>query len=811
MNRSLRRAQASGKRRNDNENQPVAGDFRLVSASQLLNQKNYAEAEAIYREILASDPSNADAILGLANVACCVGQTQVGIELFQATIKMYPNHVGALLGLASLYMVNNQYAESEELLRKAVAAGGETPEVILVQAAICNNTGQFEKTIELVQRGLKINPNKVELLVLAATAQSELNRDVDAKKNLLAANAIMPDNPEILYQLASLYLREGNVKDALKCCGGILDLPPEQVGAGVLSELGVLYQSQEELGAAITCCERAAMLAPDNNEVLSKLAGVYFASGRKHDALSLMLPIIEREPDNMSYWFNLGRVYQGLCAMADAEAAYRRSIEIEPTASGYNNLALILNASLRYEEAISLFEEGARLFPDNGVLCNNIANYYKDVGDIANALKWYRMAFERDRTQKVAHSNLIFTMHFDPKVSPEEIYRETLAWAANYAEHLPRFSHDAHDADQNRRLRIGYVSADLREHPVVHFLEPIFSHHNKEEVEIYSYANLEHEDPTTNRFKYYSDHWRNIFYLNDEQVAQQIYDDKIDILFDLSGHTAGNRLPAFAQKPAPIQMTWIGYFNTTGLTAMDYIVTDRYYVPEEEEKLYSEKPLILRKASCFQTYNFSIPVVDAPCLRKGYVTFGCFSQLSKYSPELLQMWVKILQAVPNSRLYLKNNSFGDESCRNDYIKRFVDMGIDESRLRFAGASLLEYYLKEYGEVDMMLDTFPYNAGTTTMDSLWMGVPVIALHGDRMLSRIGESFLKLVGFPEFVASNLEDYVAKAVHFAGQPDYLNQVRAKIRPAFEASIAANPKLYVAEFEQAIRQAWKKWCVSK
>jgi predicted O-linked N-acetylglucosamine transferase (SPINDLY family) len=277
----------------------------------------------------------------------------------------------------------------------------------------------------------------------------------------------------------------------------------------------------------------------------------------------------------------------------------------------------------------------------------------------------------------------------------------------------------------------------------------------------------------------------------------------------LSGHTSGHRLPVFARKPAPIQATWIGYFNTTGLDAIDYIISDRDLIPQETEHLFTEKPLRLPYSSaCYSLPDLDIPIQSPPALKNGFVTFGCFSNFKKHTSQITNLWIEILLQVPEARLILKTASFSNAEICDAYRRRFVERGIGEHRLTFEGDTSMSHYMARYNDVDIMLDTSPYNAATTCLQALWMGVPQVSLRGNMLVSRIGESLLTKVGLQEFVAPTPREYVNKAVEYAGRPDRLAEIRSSLRQTLATSPITNPKVFTESYEAALRGAWQKFC---
>jgi predicted O-linked N-acetylglucosamine transferase (SPINDLY family) len=414
-----------------------------------------------------------------------------------------------------------------------------------------------------------------------------------------------------------------------------------------------------------------------------------------------------------------------------------------------------------------------------------------------------------DPDNTVAHDNLLMGMHYDPDYSSEHLYRAAQEWGARNDSQDTRLPPPANVPDPRRRLRIGYVSADFKTHPVGFFIEQVLAHHDKNQFEIFCYSNQATDDDLTMRLRRHSDHWNSILYRSHKEVAQDIRRDGIDILVDLAGHTSGNRLLTFAYKPAPIQATWIGYHATTGLPAMDYIIGDRFLIPPEEERYYVERVVRLPNAYlCFSPPDIEIEPGPLPAAAAGKITFGCFNNTAKLTEAVIACWSRLLHALPQAQLYLKYKAFGDDGVRQRYQGLFAQHGIDTDRIRFAGLSPRQEYLAAYREVDIGLDPFPFNGCTTTMESLWMGVPVVTLRGDRYVGHMGETILKHLGLPECVTDSEDAYIAKAIDLASDLPRLAELRGGLRSRLLNSPLCDGPGFTRDLEAAYRRMWETWC---
>ena len=400
-------------------------------------------------------------------------------------------------------------------------------------------------------------------------------------------------------------------------------------------------------------------------------------------------------------------------------------------------------------------------------------------------------------------------MHYRPEYSAEDLFQVAQEWGKRYTPDVRSLPPYDNLPDHKRRLRIGYVSGDYYNHPVGYFIESVLGNHDSQYYEIFCYYNHNKYDELTTRLQKKAHCWRNIAGLSNDAAIEQILIDGIDILIDLSGHTDRNRLLVFSRKPAPIQITWLGYFDTTGLNTIDYIIGDRFLIPPEEEKHYTEQ--VLRLPNAYLCYS---PPVDEigpgppPALMTGKVTFGSFNNTSKITEEVIACWSRILHALPHSQLYLKYKPLGNNEVQKRFLAQFAEQGIDTKRIILAGSSPRREYFTAYHQIDISLDPFPFNGCTTTIESLWMGVPVISLRGNRYVSHMGETILRHIGFDNYVTDNIDDYINKAVDLATNIPDLKEIRSKLRKILLNSTLCDGVDFTKKLEVLYRDAWESWC---
>jgi predicted O-linked N-acetylglucosamine transferase (SPINDLY family) len=493
---------------------------------------------------------------------------------------------------------------------------------------------------------------------------------------------------------------------------------------------------------------------------------------------------------------------------------YERALALTPDhADAHINLGNALRAQGKLDEAVLHYERALSLRPDHAFAYHNLGGVLALQGKLEEAITYHERALTLKPHDIGGHDGFLLILNYLSSKTLPAIHVAHRDFAKRWESPLsaPIPPH-ANDRSPERRLRIGYVSSDFRQHSVGYFIEPVLAHHDHARFEIFCYANNLQEDEVTRRLKPHADHWHRIVGLPDEQAADRLRADRIDILVDLNGHTGHNRLLVFARKPAPVQVTWLGYPNTTGLTAMDYRLTDAYADPPgTTEHLHSEKLVRLPECfSCYQPPHEAPAVAGLPAQERGYVTFGSFNNLAKISREVMTVWAQILRAVPGARLTLKNSGLDGSSAQQRVRQVFREAGVAPERLELLGHEQSpKAHLQRYHAIDIGLDPFPYNGATTTCEALWMGVPVITLAGRTHAGRVGVSQLSNLGLTELIARSPEEYVDIAVRWAADRERLSTLRQELRARLSASPLTDAPRFTGNLEQAYREMWRGWCV--
>jgi predicted O-linked N-acetylglucosamine transferase (SPINDLY family) len=508
---------------------------------------------------------------------------------------------------------------------------------------------------------------------------------------------------------------------------------------------------------------------------------------------------------------NLGNALGDLSRNEEAVSCFRDALAAAPDyADAYYNWGALCLRSGQPREAVDKFRAALAIDPRLAEAESGLASALHDLGEIEGAIEACRRALQLRPDDTDTHSQLLFALLHSSEISRRQVFDEHREWARR---HAARYSSNlighANSREPERRLRIGYVSGDFRHHSVAQFFEPVLAGHARSRFEIFCYYNLSRADETTERLRRSADRWCEIASLGDDAVADRVRADGIDILVDLSGHTKFNRLLVFARKPAPVQATWLGYLNTTGLDAIDYRITDGRASPEGLlDEFHSERLVRLPDSQwCYQAPSDCPDVAIPPAIREGKpVTFGAFSSLAKIGPSVITLWCTLLERLPDARLLVMG--LGLESMRDEYLSRFASRGVATQRLELRGFQSFRDYLAAHGEVDVILDTFPYAGGTTTCHALWMGVPVLSLVGDSAPSRGGASVLETVGLDEMLADTPEQYLGKACSLANDRERLASLRAGMRTRMSASPLMDAARFTGNLENAYRSMWRHWC---
>ena len=556
--------------------------------------------------------------------------------------------------------------------------------------------------------------------------------------------------------------------------------------------------------------ENALHTAPGDAGTRQLLANLALGRGHPGAALAHLdainsAPAAETEFMRAGALIKLGRVDEALAIYRVLRQGFPRF------GAGHAAHGSLLGTLGRWDEAVEALREARRLEPQSAAILNNLGNALKEAGDMRAATAVYDEALACAPDFLLACQAKLFCMHYLPDATPEALFAVARDFNTRYCAPLAAAAVRLSNVPQPERpLSIGYVSGDFRRHPVGYFIEPAIEHHDRSQFRITCYSTVGQRDDLTNRIVACADSWRDVEHLDDAALADAIRADGIDILVDLSGHTRGSRLLVFARRAAPVQATWLGYLDTTGLDAIDYIIVDPLFLPPAGSRhRLSETPLVLPQSYlCYRPPEYAPEVTALPVLQTGTIRFGCFNNLAKVNEALIGLWAKVLEAVPGAVLVLKTHGLSRESSRDWVLERFAAYGIAPDRLELHGGAPHRELLAAYGEIDVALDPFPYTGGLSTLEALWMGVPVITLAGDTLLARMGVTCVGNAGLGEFVAASPDEYVAIARRCTQDLPRLAQVRAQMRGRMLQTTLCDGAAFTRDLEFAYRRVWRRWC---
>lgn len=565
----------------------------------------------------------------------------------------------------------------------------------------------------------------------------------------------------------------------------------------------------DEVAEAETHYKRAVALNPSYVEAYDNLGVLLHQQERLEESEKHLRKAIALRPSYGPAHEHLANMLLVSCRIAEAERCYQDALAIQPnSAKIHNNLGSLLHGASRFAEAEASFRRALTLDPHYAPAYNSLGHLLASHGFHTDAEACFRGALHFQADHAVAHSNLLFSMAHREVVTPEALFAEHKAFGVRFEQPLrSEWPQHTNSREPERRLRVGMISGDLHDHALIRYLKPVLKHlTHYPEFSLHAYSNDMIEDHVTAELKTYFHKWRQVSFLTDKQLAQEIQKDEIDIVLDLSGHTGYNRLLAMVRKPAPIQIGWMGYVGTSGLECMDYFIADHYFVPPSFASQFTEKLMYLPAATPFQPYEPSPDVNELPALKNGYVTIGSFHRVSKLNRQVIAVWSQILRAVPSARLLLA--AMPDGKPPSLLLKWFAEESITEDRLTFVETRGVEPTLRMHHEIDFCLDAFPYGGSTTGNHSLWMGVPTLTLAGATVPGRMGAALAGHVGFEGFTAASKADFVEKAIYWAQHPEELAGLRKNLRQRFADSIFLQPNVITAALAKSLRTAWKRWC---
>ena len=716
------------------------------------------------------------------------------------------------LQLAFQYHQAGNLSQAEEIYRQLLPMTPQPSELLHLLGVIAAQRQQFAEAVELINQAIALDNTVANFYSSLGGALSGQGQWAEALANFNQALTLDPNHLEAHYNLGNLLRHQQQWAPAAEHYRQYLALNPHD--ATVHHYLGSILLSQGQINAAVKCYQQALALTPNDVEINHSLGYALAELGKFSKAVDYYQRALALAPNNAQTHKNLGDVFRVQGRLKPAIAAYQQVLTLNPNDAGtYNNLGIVYSHMGQWSKALTCFQKALQLAPDSPGAQGNLANTLLYQGLIPQAIAHYQQILAK-QPHALTYSNLLLAFQYQAEIDLTTLFSAHQQFNQQYVTPLAvTIQPHLNTRHQQRQLRIGYISSDFRNHSVAYFIEPVLAQHDREQFEIVCYYSGTTTDKVTQRLQKLADQWINCAGWSDEVLAEAIRQAAIDILVDLGGHTNQNRLLIFARKPAPIQITYLGYPSTTGLTVIDYRITDNYVDPEDKAELLNTERLLRMPQSyfCYRPDDDSPPVNPLPVLKKKPITFGSFNNYAKLNASILAIWAQVLQQVPTAKLLLKARSLNDPDTRQRLKQELIALGIDSGRLILVNyADSTSAHLSYYHQVDIALDSYPYNGATTTCEALWMGVPVVTLVGERHASRMGLSILSAIGLTELIAYTPANYVDICVKLANDIDYLQQLRASLRHKLQASPLLDNKNFTRHLEVAYRQVWQQWCMT-
>ena len=775
----------------------------LALALEALGQSEQALAH--FQFSLMLKPNQPDTLLNCALVLQSLGRSAEALERWTQLLALAPATVTALLNRALVLQDLHRPEEALASLDEALALDPGCADALLARSRALRQAGRREEALAALQRVLDPEPDRIEALRDRAGLLAELGRSAEAMACHDRLQQLRPEAPEIHLDRGNALMGLNRSREALASFDRVLALEPQHLDG--LMNRGTALLGLQRPQEALASYDRALALSPDHVETHLNRGNALLALGRPREALASFDRALALRPDYPEALLNRAHALLPLNLPLEAVASCDRALALKPDCVGalVNRGTALLDLK-HPEEALASFEAALALQPAYPDLLMNRGTALHLLARHREAIASYDQALALDPGHARAHSNKIYLLDFIPEIGFLEHQLERRGY---FHAHAGRFAHlpgaEPADRDPDRRLVVGYVSADFKHHSAASCFLPILRRHDRSAFQVNCYSGVQREDDWTRQFQQHADVWRPTSGLSDEALAGRIRADGVDILVDLSGHSKGNRLLTFARRPAPVQVTAWGHGGGTGLPMIDYQFTDPVSIPPPSRTLFAEAAWDLPCCITFEAPDFAPPVADLPALARGHVTFGSLNRFTKVTPAVLQLWARILRAVPGSRLLLKDARFDEPGGRLEPLAALERLGIRGERIDFIGFTSHELHLAAFSSVDIVLDSFPQNGGITTWEALWMGAPVVAMLGNKLASRISGAILHALDLGAWVGADEDAYFSIATRMAADTGGLARFRAEIRARIQASSAGNPERYTRAVEQAYRAMWR------
>lgn len=811
-----------------------------------IDEGRLEQAQEAIAQRLRADAKDAEALFFRGVCAMLHGQSDAAQADFETAQHLKPKDVRFTNALAALALIQGHHLQALEHARKALKAKPTNVPALHNQATALLRLERWPEALEAAQALVEQDRDSLGSRRTMGAALRGVGRMAEALTWFEAAQTLLPDSPALRLDIALCVFHMGDRAAAQSMVAPLLEA--DDATAQGLADLGIQAQGAFAPVMALAFFKQGHARFPTDLTLLVNLGITVQAFGNPGEALYYLQQATVLNGKCETAWYHAALSHQALRDKAAMEECLKQCIAADPrhakalaTLAGlrkdqgkpdearqllrdaiegdphweqaYLNLAAYLQEAGEFDEAASVLDEAQAHDVPNVVLRHHRASLLLKRGDIAGANALFREILRSEPENSDAMSGVLFCSNYDPELTPEQISEAYKSWDRRFIQWRapPADYRFANKPLSRRRVKLGYVSGDFRQHSVAFFSEPLLAHHDHEQFEIYCYANQKGGDPITQRMMGMADHWRWTLDLSDEALVEMIRLDGIDILIDLSNHTAFHRLYMFGRKAAPIQMTTLGMPTTTGLSAIDWRITDAFMDPPGlTEHLHSEKLLRIVSGWCYKTSHEAedLPVSELPALKNGYITFASFNAFGKINPKVFKLWGQLLKVIPDAELLLATGGKEDDKVLNDRIKKTCRAcGVPWKRVRLMPRKPFKEYFLAHNEVDIVLDAFPYTGATVTAHALWMGVPVITLSGPSPIHRSATSMMSTVGHPEFVAQTQDEYIEIAQRWAADIPALAALRAGLRAQVQASPLMDGATVTRDLEKKLRQVWRDW----
>jgi predicted O-linked N-acetylglucosamine transferase (SPINDLY family) len=782
----------------------------LQQARSLIQHARFSEAERLCRDVVAKRPRDGEAMYLLGIVAISTGRAAQAVQWLSKALKQDGAQPRYHVAMGRAHQAKGDHGRAVVSFERALAIAPNAPDVLTSLGIALKAERNADAAEASFRRALDVAPEHPEALMNLANLLYEQGKQDAAVEAYRRALKVAPGHTTGHYNLGLLLDSLGRHAEAVACYELVRAIERNHVASN--TKLAEHFRREGKLLEAIEAYGRALTAEPSNAELHYGVASALLDAGRAEEAFDAAERAFALGPAHPDLHYRCGLALIDEGREPSAVTSFRRATVLDPAdLAARCDLAVALKMTGRHGEAYAALEETLRINPEYRSAWRNLGTLHQNFGRLDEALHCFRRAVDLGPQVASTHSGLLMSLNYSAKITQEDLTREHREYGVRQR---PLFA--ASDAplrnsrDPNRRLRVGLVSADFRNHSVAYFVDALFAYRDRANYELLCYYVQPKGDAYTARFRQRADLWRVVSPLAPvEELVEQVRKDEVDVLIDLAGHTAAH-IVAFNVRCAPVQVTWLGYPTTSGAAAMDYRISDPAVDPEGWDRFSTEKLIRLSPSYyCYTPLDTQPAAPRAPVMDNGYVTFGTFNSMVKISDLTLSLWARILAAVPNARLVVKSGAVQSHEARAAFIERATAAGIAQSQL-----SLLQWtreraeHLEAYNGLDIALDTVPYNGGTTTCEALWQGVPVVSLTAPTHAGRMGASILNAAGLPELLATSADDYVARAVSLAADPDRLNGYRSRLRAQLAASPLLDGPAFVGAFEQGLREAWTLWC---